>query len=316
MKTPTKFFYLTLILLLSACTPSPPPPIEEIPVSREATFGEVENIVEVRPKTNDDPEPAKFGQTLFIGGSAQSGEDGRARLDLTPEGTTIRLAPNSHFTLEELTDDLENPSTQLELLSGQIWIILSGGELDVETSYGTASVRGSMMSVSFDSITGMLLSCFEGHCTLENDAGRVELDEGLASAISAMGEAPSSPYPICPDEIKKWKEADPEVESWLQGTPIAPPMPPPPPNDEGGNPPPSNQSTTYSLTNNCPEGNWHWEFVGPTTITFSIAPGGSKSGTLPLGDYTATDTLEGAGMHGPDFIPSGGNLEVLACPDQ
>ena len=310
--------FLILILLLSACAPpKPPAPIGEQISNRKATFGEVENIIEVRQNAGDDAVNAQVGTTLYVGGSAESGEDARARIDLLPEGTVIRLAPNSSFTLEELSDDPQSPFTRINLLSGEIWVILFGGELETETSYGTASVRGSMMSVSFDPEgAGMLVTCLEGHCALENEAGSVELEEGYATAITEAGEAPSAPEQITENQVDNWKQANPEVEPWLKGTPIAPPggNPSPPPSGDGGEPNPT-QPLKYSLTNNCPEGNWHWEFVGPTTYSFSLSPGESISGELPPGDYMITDTLDGAGTHGPDFVKGGGEIDVVSCPD-
>ena len=312
MKTPRPIFIILLLsLLLSACAPSgpPKPPIAQLSAHREATFAEVENSVKVRPTADDELKTATVGQNLYPGGNAESGEDSRARIDLLPEGTIIRLAPNSSFTLEEFDSNVKTPFTKLQLFSGEIWVILFGGEFETETSYGTASVRGSMMNVSFDPEgAGMLVTCLEGHCALENDAGSVELKEGFSATIAEAGEAPSAPEPISENQVENWKQANPEVEAWLNGTPIAPPI-----RDEGE--PNPNQPLRYSLNNNCPEGNWHWEFVGTTTYSFTLAPGESISGELPPGDYMITDTLEGAGTHGPDFAKGGGEVDVAACPD-
>ena len=297
---------LTLTLTLSACAPPPitSHPTEEMLASREATFGEVENSVEVRPSAGDDAENAEVGTTLFVGGSAESGEDGRARLDLLPEKTTIRLAPNSSFTLDSLNNDTTNPATQLNLLFGQIWIILNGGELEVETSYGTASVRGSMMGVGFTPEGGMLVSCFEGHCALENEAGRTELEEGFASAISTLGEAPSSPKPICGVEIKKWTDADPAIKPQLPKYPTPLPLPTPTP-----------KPFLYSFTNNCEDLTWTWSFFtenGEPHI-FNIAPGESISGELPPGEYTITESLEGRGSVGKPQVLNQNIDSVLSC---
>ncbi len=315
-----KKMLIVLTLILSACAPKPPmppPPPSENLSSREATFGEVENSVEVHPNAGDEAENAQVGTMLYVGGSAQSGEDARARIDLLPEQTVIRLAPNSYFTLEELSDDPQSPFTKLNLLSGEIWIILFGGELETETSYGTASVRGSMMSVSFDPEgAGMLLTCLEGHCALENDAGKIELTEGLSASITENGKAPSEATPISEEKVEEWKQANPEIDPWLQGTPIAPPEPPPPPPPpEGENSNPVGGELKYNLTNNCLEGNWHWEFVGPITERFTLAPGESASGTLPAGTYIVTDTLEGGGTHGPNTTQGGDIIDAVGCPD-
>ncbi|MBT3323056.1 MAG: hypothetical protein HN392_12305 [Anaerolineae bacterium] len=161
----------------------------------------------------------------------------------------------------------------------------------------------------------MFVTCLEGHCILENNAGRVELTEGLSASIEEEGKAPTKAMPINEEEVSAWQEANPEIEPWLQGTPIAPPQaPPPPPVDQNSNPPPMKE-VTYGLNNNCSEGNWHWDFTGPITKTFSIPPGGSASGTLPPGDYIATDSLEGGHSSHTGELKNGGHLIVSACPD-
>ncbi len=316
MKISLKYTWLILIFLFSACSPAlqtpPPPPIEELSAHREALFVEVENAVEMRQKNGDAPLPAEVGKILYPGGSAQSGEDGRARLDLFPEGTIIRLAPNSEFILEEFETKVDTPRTKLRLLVGEVWIILLGGELETATSYGTASVRGSMMSVRFDPQgEGMLVTCLEGHCALENENGKTELSEGFLSKITAMGEAPSPPEKIPKNETERWQKNSPEAKAWLQGTP-----PPAPANANENNIPAGTQPVKYRLFNNCPQGNWHWEFIGNETYTFSLAPGESISGQLPPDNYMVTDVLDGAGQHGPDFIQGGGFVDVRACPDK
>lgn len=328
MKMIRPYILIFLIGLLTACSApatnvdlSPPVP------GRLALFTEVENDVSAKTNAEDEPAPAKIGQDLRPGGGAQSGEDSRARLDLVPDGTIIRLAPNSTFTLEALSDDTETPLTRLQLLGGQLWIILSGGELETDTPYGTASVRGSMMSVNFDPDDGLTVTCLEGHCTLANEAGAVELTEGFASVISAEGQPPSPPREISDEERSAWIEISPEAGAYLKGEPA-----PPPPEilselietiqpssqtshpQNSDSPHPSGGPLKYNLKNTCPDQVWHWEFEGPVSRSFSIPPGRRETGELPAGDYYATDWLEGGEIHGPYFTPGGGKLEVASCP--
>ncbi|NOY98076.1 MAG: FecR domain-containing protein [Chloroflexi bacterium] len=321
--------FVLLPFLLFACRPStpaaPPPATAPRPTERQATFIDIENDVSARTTANDPFLPVSVGESLSPGGTAQSGEDGRARLDLIPDGTVIRMGPNSLFTLDELSPEPRQPFTRLQLLAGQIWIILSGGNLETQTPYGTASVRGSMMGVSFDpDADGLVVTCLEGHCALVNQAGSVELTEGQASVVANENQPPSPPRPLSPEELHDWLEANPEAAPFAADAP--PPQPPPamtpppfdtpPPNDA---PPSSSGSSgplTYSLTNNCPEGeNWHWQFVGPVSLSFTLAPGESRSGQLPPGDYTVTDWLDSGKTHGPYYTPGGGSLDVEACPD-
>ncbi len=319
-----RIILFTLSLLLSACTPPQenPAPAEELPEKRKAVFVEIENNIEARASAEDQLRPAEIGQKLFPGGNAQSGEDSRARLDLVPEGTIIRLAPNSDFTLEVFKNNDNTPYTRLKLVTGQIWIILFGGELDVDTAYGTATVRGSMMSVSFGE-DGMRVTCLEGHCALENNTGRVELKEGFASVISAEGQPPATPGPIDKSDVDQWQQANPEIEPWLKGTPIPKPTqnstPEPNPEEKSDDGKGSEISPIiYNIENNCdPDSGlvWIWEFVGPVTVNFTLNPGESESGQLPPGEYMVTDTLVGESTNGPALV-RGGTIDLKSCDEK
>ncbi|MRR31056.1 hypothetical protein EG834_12205, partial [bacterium] len=146
-------FFLIIILLVTAC--------EKTAIDgniRKATFTLLLNDIQARITENANLEPAILGASLLVGGQALSGENSRARLDLTPDGTIIRIGPNTLFTLEELGTDPANPSAKLRLDFGQLWIILNGGSLEVESDYGDAAVRGSYMSVAFDPAIGLTIT--------------------------------------------------------------------------------------------------------------------------------------------------------------
>ena len=229
---------LTFALTLASCGPTTPPPststgaaTEEtlstptaVPATarptaspaptsnRSATFAEVENAVEARPAPSDEYAPASVGLTLFTGGAARTGDDGRARLDLVPDATILRLAPNTIFTLSELDERDDGPFSVLKLFIGKIYIILSGGELQVETPSGLASVRGSMMGVSYDPKTGaMTATCLEGHCSLRTKDGTVELIAGQAADIRD-GILSREPRIISDGELLDWFDFTPELE--------------------------------------------------------------------------------------------------------
>ena len=230
---------LTFLLILTSCQPASPPPLTETaapteePIStpepptatplptvsptpssnRSAAFTEVENVVESRPSESAAYAPAAVGLKFPVGGQARTGDDGRARVDLAPDGTIVRIAPNTIFTLTELQEDEEGPFTWLELLLGQIYIILSGGELHVKTPSGVAAVRGSMMGVYYDPQTGtMTATCLEGHCSLENDKGRIELVAGQAADIRD-GVLSREPRPLTDFELQDWLDFTPELKN-------------------------------------------------------------------------------------------------------
>ena len=106
---------------------------------RSAQLVEAEGEVDLRAGEDMDFAAAEGGAVLFTGGQAQTGATGRARLDLIPDNTVIRMSKNTLFTVVELPEDTETPSTKLQLFFGEVWILLNGGSLEVETASGMAS---------------------------------------------------------------------------------------------------------------------------------------------------------------------------------
>jgi hypothetical protein len=234
---------LTIALLLTACAPpaSPPAPTETVtatekptttPVQptathpptasptpksmRSASFTIIEKTVESRSSKKVDYSPASLGLSFPVGGQARTGEDGRARLDLAPDGTIIRVVPSTIFTLPALEEKDGNPFTVLELFLGQLYIILQGGELQVKTPSGSAAVSGSMLGVYYDPETGtMTATCLEGHCSLRNNEGIIKLVEGQAADIRD-GILSHEPRQITDLELLNWLDNVPEVETLLE----------------------------------------------------------------------------------------------------
>jgi hypothetical protein len=206
-------------------TPAPPaatprPTASPIPTSnRTAAFGMLENTVESRTSAAEAYAPASMGLTFSIGGQARTGADGRARLDLSPDGTIIRLAPTTLFTLSSLEGEHDDPFSEIELFFGQIYIILQGGELQVKTPGGMAAVNGSMLGVYYDPATKtMTATCLEGHCSLQNKTGRITLIEGQAADI-LDGILSREPRTITDTELNDWIEFTPEVANLLDNLP-------------------------------------------------------------------------------------------------
>jgi hypothetical protein len=186
-------------------SPSPTP-------SRWAVIAEIVDIIEYRVMESVEFSPALPGLNIPVGGQIRSGDGSKARLDIQPEGTIIRVGPNSRFTLESLTDDQSSPLTALTLWLGKVWIILSGGQLDVETSSGNASVRGSYMSVSYNPEGGKLIvTCLEGNCLLSNLLGEAVLTGGQASEIPGGGFPPLEPRLLTEAELQEWSNYNPEA---------------------------------------------------------------------------------------------------------
>ena len=301
---------LLFTLLLTACGGIP-----SASEDRQATFTLVLNDVRARPAESAVFDPVNLGDQITIGGQAQSGENSRARLDLEPDGTILRLGPNTLFTLEQLNDDFQNPLTRLNMTLGQLWVILAKGSLEVETPYGTGGVRGSYMSIAFDPSQGTTVTCLEGHCSLSNAAGTVELTDGQASSIPRANEPPALPRPINESEIQGWEQNNPESAPFIQPGTITPGVPIATGNTGSTAEPPTAQPIHYTLTNNC-DLLWHWRFDGPQTVSLDVPVGETVSGELPVGTYTGVDWFDNGENHITGPVLPGGNIVVKSCPDK
>jgi hypothetical protein len=126
-----------LTLVLSACGA----PVTE---NRTASFTEIQDTVRMRLSADGEFAPAGMDQQLQSGAQVQTDETGKARLAIQPDETFVYVGPNTLFTLTGLAagDDAAGVN-RLKLDFGQLWIVLGGGSLDVETPSGVASVRGS-----------------------------------------------------------------------------------------------------------------------------------------------------------------------------
>jgi hypothetical protein len=216
-----------LAVLASACSSATEPPQTAAQPdsdaasspTRSATVTEAENDVQVKLNESADFTAAQTGMTMQAGGSVQTGEAGKARLDLLPEGTIIRVAPNSTFVFTALEENGGKPQSTLELLKGKIWVLLKGGDLSVKTPSGVASVRGSLLGVSYDPEKGRLeATCLEGDCALKDDdsEAEVELTDGEYSYIEG-DDSPSEPEQMTEEQLQEWVDENPEFLEFFEG---------------------------------------------------------------------------------------------------
>lgn len=276
----TSYALLVLTLLLSACSTSKTATetaavqpvanpsaadstsVPEAAVSaREAVLSEIENTVSVRKTSADALVSAEQGMSILEGGSVETGEDSRVRLDLMPEGTIVRVGPNSAFNFSKLADESGQPKTTIQLLFGKVFVLLNGGSLNVETPSGVASVRGSLLSVQYDPESGRITaSCLEGDCGISGENGEeVDIPEGASSFVEE-GQDPNDPYPMDRDDVEDWLNENPEIEDYMSELPDPEDFPDLPPDFDGnldeipdeyltdfysdGTPPPTEESVT------------------------------------------------------------------------
>lgn len=178
--------------------------------SRTATIREIVNQVLSRITETQSESAATVGQVIRVGGTVQTLTDGKARVDLS-EGTIVRLAPQTVFTVTQLNQDTGNPFTRLRLVVGKIWVILNGGSMDVETPVGAASVRGSLMSVTYNPSLGIaIITCLEGTCAVTVNGVTIVLHDNQQTNTGNM-----VIVKIADQELLEWLANNPESNRFM-----------------------------------------------------------------------------------------------------
>ena len=166
-----------LVLIGAACErtplqlgPAPTSPASSAtasaPTERAATVAEIQGTVQVRPDADHPWTTAQPGARLDQQAELQTGTNGRALLQLT-EGTKIRVAPNTTFTFNVLNPYLDSLLTAIQLTQGKVWVLLVGGQLDVQTPIGVAQAQTAYLSAEYDATQQTLLvTCLQGTCSL------------------------------------------------------------------------------------------------------------------------------------------------------
>ena len=181
---------------------------------------ELEGDVLVRQNSAEEFASTYIGYIIKPNGQVQTMKDSRARIDFSDQ-SIVRVGPNSLFTFTAIEGEENDLLKRLSLQAGKLWIGLSGGEMVVETEAGVASVRGSMMSVEFDPITGeAYLACFEGLCWAE--VGGVEFTLGIGETLRIFGidSLPVYGY-LSQYELREWLALFPQAYTLVEQIPGA-----------------------------------------------------------------------------------------------
>lgn len=201
------FVIIILALTLSACAPSNTT-AERPPIT--AALSELEGLVQAKAPGEDAFTQVIAGLVLQIQSQIQTGADGKVRLDIS-DGTILRLGPQTLFTLEGEEQTASGPLTKVKVAAGQIFIILSGGALEVDTPAGVASVRGSYMEVRIDPDTGLIyITCLEGDCTAQTNGGQVSFSAGQTATITRE-DLPPELGEMSAEDVLRWLQNNPEA---------------------------------------------------------------------------------------------------------
>lgn len=289
-----------------------------------AALSELSGKVELKQAGQADFSLADTNTTLEVDGQVQTGDDGRVRLDLST-GTIIRVSPSSFFTLTSNEETQGGLITKIKLELGKIFIILNGGQADVETPSGVASVRGSYMKVEVDPITkDIYITCLEGNCSASNPAGAVNFTNGQSVILFAFDEntgtwtAPNV-EPMTPEQFQEWLDNNPEAEELFNqamGTatalsePTEDPTPTASPTLEQALPPTEASSACFQVLNppsgtSLPkQGQVNFEWTEQTGAEYYVI-----TFIDPNGNRAVIETTQTNPAYYAEILPNGGQYE-------
>ena len=185
------------------------------PVPAQISVQEVINNVETdRPRglgpVAETYLPAVIGQELLPGDGLNTFADSEARVDISIADYTrvTRTKPNTVWRLGQFSLQEE---TIIELGAGKIFLFdnasdPTGRPFKVVTPAGTASPRGTWMSVAYDPVEEVAeLQCFRGTCVLENELGTQVLKDGEKSVVTPIS-APVEPVIMTIEESTEFED--------------------------------------------------------------------------------------------------------------
>jgi hypothetical protein len=211
---------ICLSLLLSACgaVKSSTPSNGNATIDLSARLSQLQGTVQVKNPDQADFSSAMEGTRLQVLGQVRSGAESGARLEFST-GTIVRVAPNTQFTLQSNAPKDNGLVTRLVVSAGQVWVILHGGLMEVETPSGVATVHGSYMSVSVDPLSeDVSVTCLEGWCKAENPTAVMEMVAGQGASLYHWNSAGNTPPPppklhyLSQDEVDQFVKNNPEAE--------------------------------------------------------------------------------------------------------
>ncbi len=214
-------FLLTLGLFAAGCIPATPTKIpapaateDNNPTKTDRTTSaeiiEAQGQVDAQLAEQDDFIPAQIGMLLSAVSQIKTGTDGYSRLDLV-NGSIVRVGPQSSFLVEDVHEAETGTFAQLKMLFGQVWIILNGGEVEIETPSGLAGIRGSYMGIRVGAGSAPVtrITCLEGICTLDTPTESITIPVGQAAIVKQ--DAAIQLEPLSEEDLQGWLNFNPEA---------------------------------------------------------------------------------------------------------
>ncbi len=184
-----------LALLAAGCqrtiiyvtTPTSPAKVTASGAERTAAITQIKGTVETRTSSKANWVPAAQDQHLAEGTEIRTVSGSSALIALT-EGSHIYLGASTQLTLTMLNPSLDSQLTTLTLQNGQVWVLLNGGALDVQTPSGIiASARNAYLSVEVQPTSRVInVTCLQGVCGF----GSILIPSGYKLSNAADNQSP------------------------------------------------------------------------------------------------------------------------------
>lgn len=201
-----------LLVTLVGCAGEESQPTEVEQVERTLTIISVEGMVQVRAMPDAEPIAASPNQILSVGNELITGADGQVVIEMD-DGTTMIITEESSFVVQALEGTPESPISRFFLNLGQVFAFHEGelpddAAFEVETPNGVAAIRGSMVQVMYDPITGqVIVTCVTGHCSLTAGGVTVDLTEGQWVEVEGFDLPPGEIFVMDDSQLQAWIDA-------------------------------------------------------------------------------------------------------------
>jgi len=175
---------------------------------RRALLRQSTGQVEARLDSEQDWGGAVIGLELDQGSQLRTvGDDSSAFIQLT-EGSKIRVGPDSNVTFNFLNPFMDSKLTAMALDEGQTYIMLSDGQIDVETPAGRASALKAYMGVAYDPASQTVtVTCLQGTCSFN----QTFIPQGFKFVQTQLEDA--KPVPMEAADYGTWVRDVPEAEA-------------------------------------------------------------------------------------------------------
>ena len=164
-------------------------------VQRIARVSNVRGLVELKPAGQDDFAAVTADRNARAGSVLRTGKDGHATLRW-PDGTTLRVSPETTLTIDKCTFDKRGDVSlsRFTLSAGRVWVhvvkmLSAESKFEISTPTATAGVRGTSFAVEVGSDGATDVRVYEGEVQVDSGEKSLGVKQGQRIAVATVGDA-------------------------------------------------------------------------------------------------------------------------------